>query len=296
MALALQSRISEVLAVDIHPAARIGRGILLDHGTGVVVGETAVIGNYCSMLQGVTLGGTGTGDPLPAFVGVSRGASCCFPHNRTRPGTAGKETGDRHPKIGDGVLIGAQATILGNILIGDGAQVAAGSLVLKPVEPHTMVAGNPAKVRRAASVDCLTSHFPTRPLPPSAAPFGPPPRLAHAEDGRHGGGRAGHEDAAVVPAGGGGVPDGSSIQKGGGGGGGIARAGGVRACKAGPAQGAAGCCCRSSAAGPSPIQGRGQDGKADPGGEEAELPCHRGGSRARVPDLKSIGGFSETRS
>ncbi|KAG2438001.1 hypothetical protein HXX76_005615 [Chlamydomonas incerta] len=115
MALALQSRISEVFAVDIHPAARIGKGVLLDHGTGVVIGETAVIGNNVSILQNVTLGGTG------------------------------KEIGDRHPKVGDNVLIGACATVLGNIPIGEGAQIAAGSLVLKPVPPHTMVAGSPAK-------------------------------------------------------------------------------------------------------------------------------------------------------
>lgn len=115
LALALQSRMSEVYAVDIHPAARLGKGILLDHGTGVVIGETAVIGNNCSLLQGVTLGGTG------------------------------KEVGDRHPKVADNVLIGASATILGNIIIGEGAQIAAGSLVLKPVLPHTMVAGSPAK-------------------------------------------------------------------------------------------------------------------------------------------------------
>ncbi|GFR50325.1 hypothetical protein Agub_g12376, partial [Astrephomene gubernaculifera] len=115
MALALQSRISEVFAVDIHPAARIGKGVLLDHGTGVVIGETAVIGNNVSILQNVTLGGTG------------------------------KEIGDRHPKVGDNVLIGACATILGNISIGKGAQIAAGSLVLKPVPPHTLVAGSPAK-------------------------------------------------------------------------------------------------------------------------------------------------------
>ncbi|KAG2450621.1 hypothetical protein HYH02_004461 [Chlamydomonas schloesseri] len=115
MALALQSRISEVFAVDIHPAARIGKGVLLDHGTGVVIGETAVIGNNVSILQNVTLGGTG------------------------------KEIGDRHPKVGDNVLIGACATVLGNIAIGEGAQIAAGSLVLKPVPPHTMVAGSPAK-------------------------------------------------------------------------------------------------------------------------------------------------------
>ena len=115
LATALQSRISEVFAVDIHPAARIGRGILLDHGTGVVIGETAVVGDRVSILQGVTLGGTG------------------------------KETGDRHPKIGEGVLIGAHATILGNITIGEGAMIAAGSLVLKPVAAHAMVAGAPAK-------------------------------------------------------------------------------------------------------------------------------------------------------
>eukprot|EP00195_Chlamydomonas_chlamydogama_P012263 CAMPEP_0202902354 /NCGR_PEP_ID=MMETSP1392-20130828/16805_1 /ASSEMBLY_ACC=CAM_ASM_000868 /TAXON_ID=225041 /ORGANISM="Chlamydomonas chlamydogama, Strain SAG 11-48b" /LENGTH=402 /DNA_ID=CAMNT_0049589103 /DNA_START=281 /DNA_END=1489 /DNA_ORIENTATION=+ len=115
MALALQSRISEVFAVDIHPAARLGKGILLDHGTGVVIGETAVIGDNCSLLQNVTLGGTG------------------------------KEVGDRHPKLDNNVLVGASATILGNIKIGEGSQIAAGSLVLKAVPPHTMVAGSPAK-------------------------------------------------------------------------------------------------------------------------------------------------------
>jgi serine O-acetyltransferase len=115
LATALQSRASEVFAVDIHPAAKIGKGVLLDHGTGVVIGETAEVGNNVSILQNVTLGGTG------------------------------KETGDRHPKVSDNVLIGASATILGNIRIGKGAQVAAGSLVLKPVPPRTMVAGSPAK-------------------------------------------------------------------------------------------------------------------------------------------------------
>ncbi|ESQ53532.1 hypothetical protein EUTSA_v10025792mg [Eutrema salsugineum] len=106
LALALQSRVSEVFGIDIHPAARIGEGILLDHGTGVVIGETAVIGDRVSILHGVTLGGTG------------------------------KETGDRHPKIGDGALLGACVTILGNIRIGAGAMVAAGSLVLKDVPSH----------------------------------------------------------------------------------------------------------------------------------------------------------------
>ncbi|CAI9110513.1 OLC1v1010559C1 [Oldenlandia corymbosa var. corymbosa] len=116
LASALQSRISEVFGVDIHPAAKLGEGILLDHGTGVVIGETAVLGNRVSLMQGVTLGGTGKG------------------------------TGDRHPKIGQGALIGASATILGNIKVGEGAMVAAGSLVLKDVPPHSMVAGIPAEV------------------------------------------------------------------------------------------------------------------------------------------------------
>ena len=116
MALALQSRISAVFSLDIHPAARLGKGILIDHGTGVVIGETCVIGDHVSILQGVTLGGTG------------------------------KATGDRHPKIDSHVLIGAHSTVLGNIKIGAGSMISAGSLVLKPVDPHTMVAGSPAKV------------------------------------------------------------------------------------------------------------------------------------------------------
>ncbi|XP_031386070.1 serine acetyltransferase 4-like [Punica granatum] len=116
LALALQSRISEVFGVDIHPAAKIGEGILLDHGTGVVIGETAVIGDRVSLMQGVTLGGTGN------------------------------EVGDRHPKVGAGALIGASATILGNIRIGKGAMIAAGSVVLKHIPSHSMVAGIPAKV------------------------------------------------------------------------------------------------------------------------------------------------------
>ena len=115
LALYLQNRISEVFAVDIHPAARIGKGILIDHGTGVVIGETAVVGDDVSMLHEVTLGGTG------------------------------KETGDRHPKVGNGVLIGAGAKILGNVRIGDGAKIGAGSVVLDDVPPHVTVAGVPAK-------------------------------------------------------------------------------------------------------------------------------------------------------
>ncbi len=116
LALFLQSRIAEAFAVDIHPAARIGAGILIDHATGVVIGETAVVEDNVSMLHEVTLGGTG------------------------------KETGDRHPKVRSGVLIGAGAKILGNIEIGEGARIGAGSVVLQPVPPHTTVAGVPARV------------------------------------------------------------------------------------------------------------------------------------------------------
>ncbi|QFR32569.1 serine O-acetyltransferase [Ancylobacter sp. TS-1] len=115
-ALYLQSRASVVFQVDINPAARFGRGIFFDHATGIVVGETAVIEDNVSILQGVTLGGTG------------------------------KEHGDRHPKIRSGVLLGAGAKVLGNIEVGRCARVAAGSVVLKPVPPATTVAGVPAKV------------------------------------------------------------------------------------------------------------------------------------------------------
>jgi serine O-acetyltransferase len=112
----LQSRASAALQCDIHPAAKVGRGIFLDHATGLVVGETAVIGDNVSMLHDVTLGGTG------------------------------KSHGDRHPKIADGVLIGAGAKIIGNIEIGRCARVAAGSVVLKSVPNNVTVAGVPAKV------------------------------------------------------------------------------------------------------------------------------------------------------
>jgi len=116
LALFLQNCISTKFSVDIHPAAKIGRGILIDHATGVVIGETTVIGNNVSILQSVTLGGTG------------------------------KEDGDRHPKVGDGVLISAGAKILGNICIGDGAKIGAGSVVLQDIPAHTTAAGVPAKV------------------------------------------------------------------------------------------------------------------------------------------------------
>jgi serine O-acetyltransferase len=116
MARHIQSRISEVLGVDIHPAACMGKGIMLDHGSGLVIGETAVVEDDVSILQDVTLGGTG------------------------------KETGDRHPKIRRGALIGAGAKILGNIEVGIGAKVGAGSVVVSRVAAHTSVAGVPARL------------------------------------------------------------------------------------------------------------------------------------------------------
>jgi serine O-acetyltransferase len=115
-ALYLQSRVSAVFQCDINPAARIGRGIFLDHATGLVVGETAVIDDDVSILHDVTLGGTG------------------------------KEHEDRHPKIRRGVMIGAGAKILGNIEVGYCARIAAGSVVVKPVPSNVTVAGVPAKV------------------------------------------------------------------------------------------------------------------------------------------------------
>ena len=116
LALFLQSRNSASFGVDIHPAARIGKGVMFDHATGIVVGETAVVEDNVSILQSVTLGGTGN------------------------------ESGDRHPKIRQGVLIGAGAKILGNIEIGEGSKVGAGSVVLNSVPAHVTVVGVPAKV------------------------------------------------------------------------------------------------------------------------------------------------------
>lgn len=112
----LQSRSSQVFQVDIHPAAKFGKGIFFDHSTGIVVGETAALGNDVSVLHGVTLGGTG------------------------------KEMEDRHPKIGDGVLLGAGATVLGNISVGSCSRIAAGSMVIKDVPKNVTVAGIPGRV------------------------------------------------------------------------------------------------------------------------------------------------------
>ncbi|WP_428531307.1 serine O-acetyltransferase [Rhodopila sp.] len=122
-ALYLQSRSSEVFQTDIHPAATFGHGIFLDHATGLVVGETATLGDDVSLLHHVTLGGSG------------------------------KQSGDRHPKVGNGVVIGAGAAILGNIEVGAHARVAAGSVVLKSVPAHATVAGVPAKVVRILETD-----------------------------------------------------------------------------------------------------------------------------------------------
>ncbi|KAK4744444.1 hypothetical protein SAY87_010756 [Trapa incisa] len=116
LAQVVQSRVSEVFAMDIHPGARIGRGVFFDHATGVVIGEAAVVGDGVSILHKVTLGGTG------------------------------KATGDRHPKIGDGVLIEAGTSVLGNIRVGEGAKIRAGSVVLKEVPPSSSAAGNPARL------------------------------------------------------------------------------------------------------------------------------------------------------
>jgi serine O-acetyltransferase len=115
-ALHLQSRSSQVFQVDINPLCRVGKGLMLDHATGFIAGETAVIGDNCSILQGVTLGGTGKADE------------------------------DRHPKIGNGVLIGAGAKVLGNIKIGDCARIGAGSVVVKDVPPRVTVVGVPARI------------------------------------------------------------------------------------------------------------------------------------------------------
>ncbi len=124
----LANRVSLVLGPDIHPAASLGRGILLDHGAGVVIGETTVIDDNVSMMQNVTLGGTGN------------------------------ETGDRHPKIAQGVMIGSGAKVLGNVKIGAMSKVAAGSVVLKDVPPNSTVAGVPAKVVRWHDAAQMPSH------------------------------------------------------------------------------------------------------------------------------------------
>ncbi|HEY2071481.1 MAG TPA: serine O-acetyltransferase [Rhizomicrobium sp.] len=123
----IQSKVSALFAVDIHPAAQMGRGIFIDHATGIVIGETAVVEDDVSMLHGVTLGGSG------------------------------KESGDRHPKIRRGVLLSAGAKVLGNIEVGEYSRVGAGSVVLKPVPPHCTVAGVPAR-----SIGCNSPERPSQ--------------------------------------------------------------------------------------------------------------------------------------
>lgn len=123
LALYLQGRISTIFGVDIHPAASIGRGIFMDHASGVVIGETASVGNNVVILHDVTLGATG------------------------------KDRGDRHPKVDDAVFIGAGAKILGNIRIGRGATIGAGSIVLNDVPPGATVAGIPARVVRTRTAN-----------------------------------------------------------------------------------------------------------------------------------------------
>ena len=125
----VQMRVSEIFGVDIHPAARIGKGIMIDHAHSIVIGETAVVGDNVSMLHSVTLGGTGKAD------------------------------GDRHPKIGDGVLIGAGAKVLGNITVGHCTKIAAGSVVLADVPPCKTVAGIPARVVGEAGCDQPASNM-----------------------------------------------------------------------------------------------------------------------------------------
>jgi len=124
LAFFLQNQVSTIFGVAIHPAARIGCGIMLDHATGLVIGETAIVEDDVSILHGVTLGGTG------------------------------KESDDRHPKVRSGVMIGANASIIGNIEIGEGAKVGAGSVVMKDVPPHVTVAGIPAKVIGKLNQEC----------------------------------------------------------------------------------------------------------------------------------------------
>ncbi|SHI85140.1 serine O-acetyltransferase [Shimia gijangensis] len=131
----IQMRTSEIFGIDIHPGARIGKGIMIDHAHSIVIGETAVVGDNVSMLHSVTLGGTG------------------------------KEEEDRHPKIGDGVLIGAGAKVLGNITVGHCSRIAAGSVVLEDIPPCKTVAGVPAKIvgeagcdQPAVSMDQLLEH------------------------------------------------------------------------------------------------------------------------------------------
>jgi len=126
----LQSQTSATFGLDIHPCTQIGKAVMFDHGTGVVIGETAIVGDGCTILHGVTLGGTG------------------------------KDSGDRHPKVGTHVLIGAGVSILGNITIGSFSKIGAGSVVLRPIPHHATAVGVPAKVRNCNAIASVC-HFDT---------------------------------------------------------------------------------------------------------------------------------------
>ena len=163
LALAIQARVTEVFGLDIHPGAVLGGGLMIDHGTGVVIGETAVVGRNCTFLHGVTLGGTGTSTDF-----------------------------DRHPKIGDHVFLGCGVTVLGNIRVGHHCKVGAGSLVLKPLPDGATAVGSPATIKaldqRFAAADV--------PLPPPPPPsdslagldVASEPVVGPTEPGRDGGG------------------------------------------------------------------------------------------------------------
>lgn len=126
-ACAVQSRCSDLFGVDIHPAAVLGSGLMIDHGTGVVIGETAVVGRNCTFLHGVTLGSTG------------------------------KDSGDRHPKLGNSILVGCNVTILGNITLGDSCKIGSGSIVMKSLPCGVTAVGNPARIVGTSKCPCAAS-------------------------------------------------------------------------------------------------------------------------------------------
>lgn len=127
LACKVQSLISEVFGMDLHPAARFGRGVMIDHGHGVVVGETAVVDDDCTLLHGVTLGGTG------------------------------KVRGDRHPKLGKRVVVGSNASVLGNVKVGDDCKIGAGAALIHDLPPRTTIVGHKGRV-----VTKKASHIPSK--------------------------------------------------------------------------------------------------------------------------------------
>jgi serine O-acetyltransferase len=127
LGLLIQSKCSELYGVDIHPGAIIGPGLLMDHATGIVIGETAIIGSNCLMYHGVTLGGTGKSSDKSS--------------DKSSGKSSGKSSDRRHPKIGDNVIIGCGASILGNIEIGSDSKIGADTIVLKSVKPNSIIVG-----------------------------------------------------------------------------------------------------------------------------------------------------------